>query len=229
MDAPGLKFKPIASRHAESYGCRREHGAKSRLKATVVLFGGWQDGVHVFGDTWVWDGRDWTEATPATSPPARTTGSMATVGDKIVMWGGVDPNGHSLTDTWLWDGADWMQVITPTSPPASLVGGQSTAGLAERVVLLGSWASRFPVKQTWTFDGSSWSLSTANDSPVLVGFGIATAGDRVLVAGGGIVSSEEPPNIDTYAWDGTVWTDLGASPDLAGDDPMGTLMASFTP
>jgi hypothetical protein len=198
------------------------------LGVTVVLFGGRDDAYHVFGDTWVWDGGGWTEARPATLPPARILGSMATLGDKVVMWGGEDPSGNTLSDTWTWDGAEWTQVITPASPPAALVSGQSTSGLATQIVLLG-FNSDENVMQTWLFDGSTWSLSAGANSPLLFYFGIATSGDRVLVSGGATGSGlDAQANVDTYAWDGTSWTDLGPSPDLArAYGP--PLMATLTP
>ena len=42
------------------------------LGGKVVLFGGSPSGQgDVVGDTWVWDGTQWTEEHPAHSPPAR--------------------------------------------------------------------------------------------------------------------------------------------------------------
>src|SRR4030081_1205854 len=37
----------------------------------VVLFGGLAAGMTSYGDTWTWDGRQWTQRKPATQPAAR--------------------------------------------------------------------------------------------------------------------------------------------------------------
>jgi hypothetical protein len=199
------------------------------LGATVVLFGGWNDEIVTLGDTWVWDGSDWTEAMPATSPSARVGGCMATLGDKVVLWGGFDRDGNVLADTWLWDGGDWTQVVTPASPPASATA--QSAALGDHVVLLNFNPYKNEGLQTWLFDGSTWSLAPGSESsPSVLGYGVATTGDRVLVAGGAPAAVENEPNLDTYAWDGTVWTNLGPSQALAGPwTAQGTVMAPFTP
>jgi hypothetical protein len=56
----------------------------------VVLFGGLGEDT-IFGDTWSWDGTDWTQLTPAHSPPPRFDPAMtydAALG-QIVLFGGV--------------------------------------------------------------------------------------------------------------------------------------------
>ena len=52
----------------------------------VVLFGGYFND----GDTWTWDGSDWTERTPAHAPEARDGAAMAydTARSQIVLFGG---------------------------------------------------------------------------------------------------------------------------------------------
>ncbi len=39
-------------------------------RGQVVLFGGYRS-AHDFGDTWTWDGTDWTQLSPVHSPSAR--------------------------------------------------------------------------------------------------------------------------------------------------------------
>ncbi len=104
--------------NAREYGLRRRH-------ARVVLFGG--DG---YGDTWTWDGTDWTKRTPAHSPSIREAHAMAyDVASGQVLFGG---GGYGYPpyqgDTWTWDGTDWKIPFpaslkrTPSSgPPGTVV------------------------------------------------------------------------------------------------------------
>jgi hypothetical protein len=61
------------------------------------------------GDTWTWDGTDWTEVTPAVSPSARSWAAMAGTEDGVVLFGGQGLRG----DTWVWDGTSWTQRDVP--------------------------------------------------------------------------------------------------------------------
>src|SRR5882724_10326970 len=74
----------------------------SNCGALVVMFGGLNLGptspggflsffeFNVLGDTWIWDGDDWAQATPSASPPARYAASMAYDPDtgSAVLFGG---------------------------------------------------------------------------------------------------------------------------------------------
>jgi hypothetical protein len=82
----------------------------------TVLFGGQVKGLPKYGDTWLFDGTDWTQAAPATSPSARTEAGMAyDLRRKVlVLFGGNTDNvadgSNTMGDTWTWDGTDWTQV-----------------------------------------------------------------------------------------------------------------------
>jgi hypothetical protein len=67
---------------------------------TVVLFGGFNGGA-LLDDTWTWNGSDWTQQHPATSPSARETTSVAYDGatGTVVLFGGNGSEG-ALGDTW---------------------------------------------------------------------------------------------------------------------------------
>jgi len=60
---------------------RAEHAlAYDSANQQVVLFGGSGNlfqGHVAFSDTWTWDGSNWTEESPQTSPPSRAYHSMA--------------------------------------------------------------------------------------------------------------------------------------------------------
>jgi hypothetical protein len=82
---------------------------------TDVLFGGESTPVSTgepkpLADTWVWNGSKWTQAKPATSPPARF-GAVAdddppAGGPLLVCGQGISGN---LADGWVWSGTGWIQ------------------------------------------------------------------------------------------------------------------------
>jgi len=94
----------------------------------VILFGGTtlnDDGgpKTVVGDTWGWDGTNWTHLHPAASPSARLGAALVTDGalGQPVLFGGIDrpavASGATVfADTWTWAGGTWVQQH-PTAAP----------------------------------------------------------------------------------------------------------------
>ena len=62
--------------------------AYDAARQRVVLFGGFGGG-HL-GDTWEWNGTNWTQLTPSTSPTARNAHAMAydAARQRVVLLGG---------------------------------------------------------------------------------------------------------------------------------------------
>ncbi len=136
-------------------------------RGRVVVFGGrsWPSGTYP-NATWEWDGDDWTEAHPATSPPARTSPSMCfdsvrketlLIGGDVV--GGITSQRHT---TWAWNGIDWTVRSTSVPPPTYsyqtiwIYPGNAMAFDAARgvAVLFSSFSdSDSPV---WEWDGAAW-------------------------------------------------------------------------
>jgi hypothetical protein len=95
--------------------------------AQVVLFGGW-DAHRFLGDTWTWDGSDWTQRTPVHSPSVRRAHAMAydAAHARVVLFGGYGDG--FLNDAWAWDDTDWAVplqtsgTLRPKSgPPGTVV------------------------------------------------------------------------------------------------------------
>ncbi len=102
--------------------------AYDRRRARIVMFGGTRyepaDGEIRLGDTWEWDGTDWTERAPAVAPPARGGAAMAYDAQRgeVVLLGG-DTTSAYLNDEWAWNGEQWAQlaptdIFTPRSGAA---------------------------------------------------------------------------------------------------------------
>ena len=81
-------------------------------RGQVVLFGG-SGTAPLFGDTWTWDGTDWTQRAPRTRPSAAAAQGMAydAARGQVVLFGGATASGY-LGDTWTWDGTDWTEQHT---------------------------------------------------------------------------------------------------------------------
>src|SRR5436309_1719457 len=75
-------------------------------RSQIVLFGG-QDVLILRGDTWVWDGLNWSQP-PAPSPSPRSTHAMAydAVRNTVVLFGGFI-GGAFVDETWTWNGTAW--------------------------------------------------------------------------------------------------------------------------
>jgi hypothetical protein len=89
-----------------------------------VLFGGRGTSGTVIGDTWMFNPstQNWTQGTPAVSPPPRELHAMVydSVNQAVILHGGRDANGGALNDTWVYDVGQnrWTQLSTGGTPPA---------------------------------------------------------------------------------------------------------------
>jgi hypothetical protein len=86
----------------------------------TVLFGGkdWADtGFVYYGDTWEWDGTNWTQRSPLAGPSERSEHAMAYDGARevSVLFAG-SRAAEEYNDTWEWDGVDWVQQTPSMSP-----------------------------------------------------------------------------------------------------------------
>ena len=170
----------------------------------VVLFGGssFTPNSSGFGgtstplnDTWVWDGVNWTQKSPKSSPAARRDAVMAYDGahGQVVLFGGfsVNPSTFASTtfgDTWIWDGTNWTQQSPMSSPSARSASGMAYDAAHGEIVLVGGADAATNVQNdTWVWNGSNWAKQTPQTNPPLVGsFGIAydSVHSQTLIFGG---------------------------------------------
>jgi hypothetical protein len=87
-------------------------------RGVMVLFGG-QHGTRALGDTWLWDGRRWTQVPPSDDDPARR-GHHVMAWDarrqRVVMYGGGYLDGDQYRrhdDWWSWSGSRWERLRWP--------------------------------------------------------------------------------------------------------------------
>ncbi|HEY6379780.1 MAG TPA: hypothetical protein VI316_11440, partial [Candidatus Dormibacteraeota bacterium] len=109
-------------------------------------------------DTWAWDGRAWTELSPASLSPE---GPLSMVADPatltlVALSVGTGP---SAAGTWSWDGSAWTHLAS--RPPAP--GPVAYDPAARRVVSLIDAPEGAPDEQTWAFDGATWARVATPD------------------------------------------------------------------
>src|SRR5262249_34864540 len=131
----------------------------------VVLFGGARQDAPsgpliILADTWELDGSQWTQRTPATSPPARQGTAMAydSARGHVVLFGGDDGQGLNMSDTWEWDGTDWTERHPAHAPPARHQHSLAFDSARGRIVLFGGVSSTPGIRlaDTWEWDGTDW-------------------------------------------------------------------------
>lgn len=127
-------------------------------RGVAVLFGGYRDGLaggtQYFSDTWEYDGTNWAERTPATSPSARFGHVLVydTAYLRVVLFGGRDAGGAHLSDTWEYDGINWEQRAPVTHPQPSAGAAGAYDMSKQRVVLFGGTDTQYPFGDTWEYE-----------------------------------------------------------------------------
>jgi len=179
----------------------------------IVLWGGITQGSSqgpgtFLTDTWVWDGSNWNQQFPQTSPPKLFNEAMIydAASSQMVLYGN--------NQTWLWDGSNWTQPASSYGPT------EMNSGIAmaydaghSQVVLLGEveQGSGQMVMQTWVWNGMDWTLLSPMNNPS-ARYGHAMAYDaahgHVVLFGG--CCYQLPPMAgvnfdDTWVWDGSSW------------------------
>ncbi len=226
-DAGGtVPFHWVQAMPALSPPARTQHAmAYDSARAVTLLFGGEVVGGTYVNDTWTWDGTNWAQLSPATSPSGRRAyGCMAFDSRRgvAVLFAGQGSNEQELNDTWEWDGTSWTQRSPPTSPPAR--GTPATVYDSRRgvTVLFGGLGAGY-LNDTWEYDGTNWTQrSPATSPPARAWHAMAYDGMRAVTVLFGGDESGSTAN-DTWEWDGTNWSKV--SPAKSLPDRSGQAMA----
>lgn len=165
----------------------------------VVLFGGRCNNqtTGVCGDTWTWDGSDWTDQNPADSPSARWASQMAydPASQAVILFGGTGSLGSR--ETWEWNGQDWAELSPAESPPGRDAGAMAFDSNGS-ALLFGGYV------QDPGVDSGSFS------------FGVKPAVVRVLGKAGGTVATKAASTLHPLASSVTVGpTDAGGMVSIA--------------
>ena len=168
---PGKRFN-----HAMAY---------DRGRQEIVLFGGLDENVNFYADTWAWTGARWTLRQASGGPPVRSDFGMAfdPVNAEVV----ISPGFEGQNDTWGWNGRAWTRKFPSHLPPStSNYFCQMTYDeRLQRAVMV--MHNVFGTPQTWVWNGFDWSpLSPAQSPTPRAASGIVYDGVRgqVLLFGG---------------------------------------------
>jgi hypothetical protein len=180
--------------------------AYDAARAVVVLFGG-TDGYTNYADTWTWNGTDWTEQHPVTSPPAACCPGLSfdAATQRIVLL-----ESYSM-ETWTWDGVNWTKENPPKSPPER-DGGMGFARSGKHVVLFGGDTCPTDIcwdwGDTWIWHWGTWTKQHPLHSP-----GGRCCGEMAydVARGRTVLFGGDSPTVlldDTWTWDGHDWTQM---------------------
>ena len=189
------------------------------LRNKTVLFGGatlFQYAGGYMGDTWEWDGTQWTQA-PVVGPGIRSDHAMAYDSQRgvTVLFGGDDFT--LLGDTFEWDGSTWAQASS--SGPA-VRAGHAMAYDSQRgaTVLFGGGSASGRLGDTWEWDGSNWTQRATTGPSARAGHAMAYDRQRGVTVMFGGYASIGGFSDETWEWNGLTWTNVtplsGPSPRL---------------
>lgn len=151
----------------------RSGGFAAHPAAGLVLYGGLRSTpTTVLNETWSFDGANWTQLTPNTTPPTRWGHRMVydSRRGKLVTFGGRSPTTTATAnDTWEFDGVDWQRVFPTTSPNArafySMVYDSRRGVCVLYGTQSGSTVGTSGGNQTWEYDGTTWRQVVTNFVP----------------------------------------------------------------
>jgi hypothetical protein len=183
-----------------------------------VLFGGSQSQAaftspsNYLGDTWTWNGSNWTQQASSPSPVGRSAAMMASdPTGGVVLFGGGNAQGNQLVylqDTWHWSGGTWAQ-RAGTSPGPLAFAGMALDQHTNQVVLFGGETAPAPSgalsAATWTWNGSAWTQQHPALTPPPRYSLAASSGPgpyHVIITGG---TNYVGTVADTWTWDGADW------------------------
>ncbi len=177
--------------------------AWSANDGSVLLFGG-SDDSGPLGDTWLWNGQDWTPRTVAGPGPRFFATAAAEPGGGVLLLGGLTaPTGNALQEAWLWRSSSWTQLSLPSGMDLSRHGAAYDP--LRNVTVVGDAAA------TWHWDGSAWHAVGA-PPPYAVRCTFDPVRSRVVASNGAL-----------REWTGTAWVQIaaasGAAAPLAIGDP----------
>jgi len=193
---------------ATSPPARYEHGMVfDSARGVTVLFGGSPVppgfASSPLGDTWEWNGTNWTQRAPATTPPVRYMHGMAydSARDVTVLFGGAPVIASMgfpppLGDTWEWNGANWA-ARTPAAAPSARYMHAMAYGTQGTTVLFGGWSSSF--SDTWEWNGTNWTQPTLPLSPpprIISAMAYDSARSAMVLFGGALITGF--PNVILY-------------------------------
>ncbi len=200
------------------------------VRRVVVLFGGWNQTSGYLNDTWEWNcaTRTWRQITAAASPARRQGARLMydAAGSRMILFGGVDAS-RFYNETWRYTGSTWTRLTTTSSSSSGRTFNGRTfhglvyhAGRGSLVIFGGIGYPNGATQGTvtdfndmWELSGTTWTdITPSGTKPGGRGwFGMTyeNSSSRIVVYGGWNNTSRIS-HADTWAWNGSSWTQLVA-------------------
>lgn len=132
----------------------------------IVLFGGeinrpCTDPARYFGDTWTFNGSEWTQASNA-GPRPRSEAAMTydpALG-LTLLFGGLPDCSIGLSDTWAWNGSSWEN--RQASQPGAHRGARAWFDTINGKSFIFGGYNGVLLHDRWEYDGSLWSPRNPN-------------------------------------------------------------------
>ena len=192
--------------------------AYDSARGRIVLFGGsnFSTGNNtLLGDTWEWDGTQWTPQAVGIAPPARAMHGLAydaARGCTVLFGGGAPIANNPLGDTWEWNGTTWRQRFPAHAPVARSNMAMAYDPNRSRIVLHGGRGGLVGgYADTWEWDGTDWRQVTAPNAPswaAAAAFVHSTASQRLVLFRTAPTAQVGSPDHgeSVHEYDGTSWT-----------------------
>jgi hypothetical protein len=191
----------------------------------LVVFGGKNDTTDFLDDMWVYKDGSWTVVSQQTVwPTGRHSFAMAhdsSSGDTYIYGGSTSADKHAK-DMWRWTGASWETIAETADWPGRRYGHiMSFDSSANELVLFGgnkkeNRGGPFDDNETWTWNGSAWTLETPANSPAgrhYAAMAFDASHNRVVLFGGESGSGNSGTIFDdAWMWDGSNWTTHSSTP-----------------
>ncbi len=198
---------------ATSPPARSAHGiAYDASRKRVVVFGGSPGGSGAeLGDTWEYDGTNWTKFT-GSGPPGRLAAPLAYDPErkKVVVFGGTS-GATFLNDTWEYDGAAWIRA-SALGPPARAGHTFAFDPNLHSITMCGGakgFTTNDFLDDIWQWAGTGWTRSSGGAAiQPSARFYAAVNPDLVRstpVLFGGVEYTNAFLN-ETWEWNGTEWS-----------------------
>ncbi|MCB9876498.1 MAG: hypothetical protein H6835_02760 [Planctomycetes bacterium] len=185
-------------------------------RGRFVLFGGRSTAAGGdLGDTWEFDGAQWTQLTPAVAPSARRWPQMAydPQAGACILFGG-QASGTFSNETWSWDGTAWTLLSPANAPSARGRGRMSYDPTRGEILYFGGKDTAAGAKNdTWIWSAGNWQQVVTAHAPTGGRFAYGMTYDLLRdrhVLFGGTVSG--PTLGDCWEFDGFDWTQRSGGP-----------------
>ena len=150
--------------------------------------------------TWQFqDGTSWVRLTGGPTPTTMIANDQAR-GNLVAF--DVSTSGNTYT----FDGLSWISNAGPT-PPLRIDGAMAWDGANQQVLLFGGSTTTGLLGDTWSWDGTSWSMRTPAHQPSAregAAVGYDPIRHQVVLFGG---YDETNQLADTWVWDGSDWSE----------------------